>query len=644
VPSGSGPSGATACPIVVTNAHALKDSLERARSGTVIEVPDGVNIDLDGFLPLSIGADVTLRSGRGARRLGAELRVDERTESVAVSITGNNAKLIGFRLRGPYGGIVDNAPRVHAVLVDVGAIGKTRSAGTVPVAPLIEGNEIYNWPGTAINVQGTEKNEECKASSGGRSFDITIRNNYIHHNQIDRLGYGVGVWDGAFPLVEGNTFEWNRHSISADGDPRSGYVARYNYVLSGASRYKPKFLYEGSYGQHFDMHGDDNPPDPDPKTGRGGNAGDIVLIQGNTVHGEQRYEVFGIGETRAVYWLRGRPCGRHEIVDNVLVHEQDEAVRTKDWWGNDWGGTGYYRLAHNRFDTDTSWSIGVGDFDRDGRDDLFQATGAAWYHSSSGETEWRVLQTHRGETLDKLRLGDFNGDLVTDVFTAANGKWLVSWGGTTAWDDIGASDIGLEDLRFADFNGDGRTDVFRASGSRWYYSPSGSGHWQPLAESVYRVDELRFGNFDGNKRADVFGLVHDHWSVSYDGVSAWRPLNSALSTKLDSLVFADFNGDGRTDIAQSHIWSPRGTQIEWRVSWSGTTGWNHLRNPGGLNDVRAHLYNHWIGRFDSSPGVDAIRYQPLYNPLTGATTDGVYLIRSSGARESYARHSRYAMR
>jgi hypothetical protein len=43
-----------------------------------------------------------------------------------------------------------------------------------------------------------------------------------------------------------------------------------------------------------------------------------------------------------------------------------------------------------------------------------------------------------------------------------------------------------------------------------------------------------------------------------------------MSASLGSLVFADLDGDGRTDIARSH-------NGRWEVSWGGRTEWRVLR-------------------------------------------------------------------
>jgi Right handed beta helix region/FG-GAP-like repeat len=639
------------CPdvTVVTTAEDLRDALEEwhpeqeRKKVKVIEIPDGKEIHLDDIaadLPLKIKAHTTLQSTRGARRPGALLRLDDSYETVTAGgahdghvfrLTGNRVRIRNLRLRGPSSstgeyGAVCGLPEgeLCPAIVAIQASNSYRA--------LISDNEIFDWPGVAVEVRGNGDEEACRPSTESPEYPVRVVRNYIHHNQRTREGYGVKTNDGGRVLVEGNTFDWNRHAIAGDGSPTSGYDAAYNYVLSGGSHYGGFATYQGSYQQHFDMHGDDNyGDDEDTNDGYGGNAGDVVRIVGNTVHGAQKYGgVLGVREqTRPVYWLRGIPCRQNELRDNVLVHEQTKAVRATN------GGRGHVTIFPNQFETDTSWSVAVGDFDRDGRDDLFQATGAAWYYSSGGVTEWRLLQAGRTESIDQLRFGDFDGDGDTDVFTAADGEWRISRGATQPWKHLNTSAFRLGDLRFGDFNGDGRTDAFRANGSRWYYYPGAARTQKPLAGSAYRVDEIRFGNFDGDKRADVFGIEGGHWSVSYDGRSRWHRLNSLLARDLNSLVLADFDGNGRTDIAQS-------LPGEWRVSWSGTGDWERLRTVSPLGGQDAALSRHWIGEFDSSPGADALRYAPPFS--VGAPYEDLYLVRSSGARAPYVIHSRAGMR
>ncbi|MEM7553052.1 MAG: VCBS repeat-containing protein, partial [Cyanobacteria bacterium P01_A01_bin.84] len=84
--------------------------------------------------------------------------------------------------------------------------------------------------------------------------------------------------------------------------------------------------------------------------------------------------------------------------------------------------------------------------------------------SYGGITSWESLiresPDKKGYALESFRFGDFNGDGKTDVFTVFDGRFQVSYGGTSRWQALAKTRIPLKRLRFGDFNGDGKTDVF----------------------------------------------------------------------------------------------------------------------------------------------------------------------------------------
>ncbi|HEV3054561.1 MAG TPA: hypothetical protein VGX45_07895, partial [Solirubrobacteraceae bacterium] len=75
-------------------------------------------------------------------------------------------------------------------------------------------------------------------------------------------------------------------------------------------------------------------------------------------------------------------------------------------------------------------------------------------------------------------------------------------------------------------------------------------------------------------------------------------LNSELSSNLDGLVFGDFNGDGRCDIARAH---GRGFQ----VSWGGTTPWQQLYTR---YQSQASFAGTLLGNFGGGKQTDVLEY------------------------------------
>jgi hypothetical protein len=163
----------------------------------------------------------------------------------------------------------------------------------------------------------------------------------------------------------------------------------------------------------------------------------------------------------------------------------------------------------------------------------------------------------------------------------------------------------LSDCVFGDFidNGDGVTDALRADGATWSVSVGGSGQWSIKPGSPrLAAAKLRVGDFNGDGIDDVFWIENGLWSVWYPnwdavGQDVTKPTSGIA---MDSLVIADFDGDGLADLGQTD-------GDGWRWLRGGTSSWARLRGSGGQSeykDIRSAL----LGRFTPEGRLDAIRY------------------------------------
>jgi hypothetical protein len=290
--------------------------------------------------------------------------------------------------------------------------------------------------------------------------------------------------------------------------------------------------------------------------------------------------------------------------DNVLEHEEGDAIRTK--------GASSPRLVvkNNQYGADTSFELGVGDFDGDGFQDVFQATGGVWIYSPRGQREWRYLNYVYPYHTSQLRFGDFDGDGKTDVFVQIGDTWRYSSGGTQPLRQLPVgSNIDIQQYRFGDFIGDKRTDVFYANGTEWFVSDGAAKPWQHVAFSTLKVEDLGFCDFNGDGKTDVFSFANGDWSVAYAGEWTWRKLNDKIGSDMRKLVFGDFNGKGACDVA---INNPQ--DGKWYISFGGESPWTVLNeNPdGSLIAQPTQLYpleSMLIGDFDGDHHADALHYE-----------------------------------
>jgi VCBS repeat protein len=623
--------------IVISSPNACS-SVGGAEPGDVQDI--GACINLSDYAPLVLPAGVTLRGNRRGTNFGPQLFAARYTERAPcgwcmIEIHGDYVRITGLRLRGQSRSEDAANYTTHGIEVDYPQPSVNDASVTEFIA-MIDHNDLSDWEEATVTVNGGHHNLGDYFNCVGVANDqrtqdnVRIERNFLHHNERDGAGYGAHT-SGGRAVIVGNTFLMNRHAIASGGEGHSQYRAWYNLVLSPVPQYT--VLGFGSPQQDFDMHGSSK---DDP--GYGGIGGNEVDIAGNTFLGGDRWN----------FELRGSPCVSVDYFrDNVTKRNRDS-----DFFGN--GGTinlhnvggpistiqqgsevpstpvtvppynpptsygnPVVLAANNQYSdsspgfSDPTVHLGVGDFDGDGDDDLFLATGTAWYYSPAGAREWRFLNA-KTHTIDQLLFGDFDGDGRTDVVTLRGGQFLVSWGGVSDWEVLNPDPTGgrllllpsaITAMAVGDFDGDGHADIFWADGATWWISYGGNTPFvQVIVASNLLVKDLRFGDFDGNGTTDVFGVVNGNWMVRYGpkffqgDLGGWQLLRPALTNTVDGLIVGDFTGSGRVGVAMSCFsFTSPGC---WQVSAGGIQDWHPYTIGSWATDLAA--VGHFLGRVDAS--------------------------------------------
>ena len=598
----------------------LFNVLAAATPGTVVKL--GKSFDLTDCPTISLQSGVTIRGERRAALLGPELHSCyvvnsvhecETSQTKAATIEpmillsegSNDIRVTNLRLRGPSRSNDD--PQTEAI----GAI--TFEAN---LRNIIDHNDVSDWPYIGIMIKAhddkdIEANSHCDPLTVNdpqtRQTTAFIARNFIHHNQEQNAGYGTEADWGAFPFVFGNTFVSNRHAIAAGkGSAHTAYRAWYNLVLS-AVPLQSGFLGYPFHTHDFDMHGlGDN--------GFGGIGGDYIDIFENTFLATNRHN----------FELRGDTCNYAEFHNNISLESESDAVSWKTCPNICWGGAGSpskFRISPDpdQFDhpnpTHGKAALGVGDFDGDKADDLFLATGVAWYYSAAGKAEWRFLSA-KTDPIAQLLFGDFDGDGRTDVVAVHDGKFVVSWGGISDWEILNPDPTGgklyllpssASAMGVGDFDGNKISDVFWADGHTWWVSYGGNTPFREVQTSSFGMADLRLGDFNNDGRTDVFGVGSQNWEVSYapatgQGLfSSWQPLRQKLTDTAHNLIVADFNGDGFADVATD---CPKPGC--WRISYRGVQDWTSVSQPVSLSEDLAG-----VGRFNATTPTDILTWNDL---------------------------------
>jgi hypothetical protein len=384
-------------PVIIT-ANDQRPTLLQALGtpGTYIDVQSQVDMDMSNVAHASIAGGVTLHGGRTPRNPGPRLRTSTRPGAL-FDVAGDGVRITGLRLEGPDMGVPS----------DGGAVAISASS---VVSLDVSGNEISGW--TAAGVRVVDPNDRIDYVTNPGT--VHIHDNYIHHNQHEgRLGYGVVISDGAYALIERNVFDWNRHAIAGDGSDGSGYRAYDNLVLQHGGLHR-WLLGVWTHTHQFDMHGQEScgvgaalesvgswlGVSDDPTVFNCGTAGHDMSVLYNTF----------LYHDGAAVKLRGTPelSPYGAFVDHNVFADDDlgDAVEQTE--------SGLQVGSDNQTGVDASGELGTCDFDADGVNDSFMATGATWWFSSRGTGPWSFLNRSKGR-LSQVSLGYVDADPRCDV-------------------------------------------------------------------------------------------------------------------------------------------------------------------------------------------------------------------------------------
>lgn len=218
-----------------------------------------------------------------------------------------------------------------------------------------------------------------------------------------------------------------------------------------------------------------------------------------------------------------------------------------------------------------AYGTAVGDFNRDGIPDLavqglYSPNNLSILLGKGDGTFQTPVGYAAGYSIQALAVGDFNGDGIPDL-VALDGDddgyptlsvFPGNGDGTFQAPLNYSSVVGISSvIAVADFNGDGKADlVLSASSGVAVLLGNGDGTFQTpleiLSGNIY-VSQVAVGDFNGDGTPDLALGSDDYDGVTVllgNGDGTFQPgVQYAPDSDAYAMVAADFNGDGKTDLA-----------------------------------------------------------------------------------------------